>query len=202
MANKRISCAVYNTIISRRTMRSFKSKNIPLNKLKRLVNVARLAPSAANLQPLEFTVINDKRLCGKIFPHLRWAAYIHPQGVPPPGKKPTAYIIVLLDSRRAKSEFFAYDVGAAIENILIAACSEAIGGCWMKSIDKKAISRIVKLPAYIKIDSVVALGYPNEFPRIEKLRSSVKYWKDKRDTLHVPKRSLESIFHLNKYGKS
>ncbi|MCI0501584.1 MAG: nitroreductase family protein, partial [Epsilonproteobacteria bacterium] len=48
---------VYNIILNRRSIRRFKQKPILLDVLKKLVNAARLAPSAANLQPLEFYIV-------------------------------------------------------------------------------------------------------------------------------------------------
>lgn len=200
---------IYKIIISRRTIRAFKPKPIPLYKLKELVNAARLAPSAANLQPLEFIVVDDRKICNKIFPYLRWAAYIHPQGIPLPAKRPFAYIAVLVNPtlalkggvnlNRTREEFFAYDMGAAVENILLAAWDEDIGSCWIHSLDRKPLQKILKIPSFLRLDSLVALGYCAEAPKIEQLKDSVKYWKDKRGVLHVPKRSLKEIIHHNKY---
>ena len=53
---------VYYAIISRRSIRRFNQKQIPIELLKKFVNAARLAPSAANLQPLEYFIINQKEL--------------------------------------------------------------------------------------------------------------------------------------------
>lgn len=61
---------IYETIISRRTIRKFKQETIDPEILKKLVNAGRLAPSAANLQPLEYLVVDDKDLKEKIFPNL------------------------------------------------------------------------------------------------------------------------------------
>jgi nitroreductase len=192
---------IYKIITQRRTIRRFKPKKIPLNILKKLVNCARLAPSAGNLQALEYIIVNDKKLCSEIFPYLRWAGYIHPQGIPHPEKRPTAYIVVLVNMEKANKEYFAYDVGAAVENILIFAYSLGIGSCWMKSIDKDKIAHILKVPYHIMVDSVISLGFKDESPIIEKFKNSPQYWKDERGTLHVPKRALKDILHYNYYRK-
>ena len=52
---------VYEAILSRRSIRRFQQKPISIEILKKFVNAARLAPSAANLQPLEFFVVTDKK---------------------------------------------------------------------------------------------------------------------------------------------
>jgi len=187
--------AVYKAIISRRTIRRFKQNYIPKSMLKRLINAARLAPSAANLQPLEFIIITDKDMCVKIFPHLRWAGYIAPYGNPPLNKRPVVYIAVLVNKIKAQPKYAAYDVGAAVQNILLAAWEQGIGCCWMQAINRKRIKKILEIPEDYRLDSVISLGYEDEFPRIEKLKDSVKYWKDKNDILHVPKRSIDQIVH-------
>ncbi|MCM8799803.1 MAG: nitroreductase family protein, partial [Candidatus Omnitrophica bacterium] len=130
---------------------------------------------------------------------LRWAAYIHPEGIPPSDKRPSNYIVVLVNMHRAKKEFFAYDVGASVENILLVSWSYGIGGCWIESIDRKSLKEILKVPSHIRIDSVIALGYRDETPKIERFKNSVRYWKDKKGVLHVPKRELKDILHFDYY---
>lgn len=201
MVDNRLSQALYKTITSRRTIRRFKPKVIPWDSLKKLVNAAGLAPSAANLQPLEFLVVDDKKICAKVFPCLRWAAYIHPFGIPPQGRRPAAYIIVLVNLKWAREKFAAYDIGAAVENILLTAWAQDIGACWMQSIDRIAIRRILHTPAHLQIDSVVSLGFRDESPKVERLKGSVKYWKDTRGILRVPKRELKEILHHNIYRR-
>ena len=56
---------------------------------------------------------------------------------------------------------------------------------------------MLKIPENYKVDSVLALGYPDEKPRTEKMKDSVKYWKDNKGQLHVPKRRLDDVLHFN-----
>ena len=78
---------VYRTIVARRTIRRFKQLSIARPKLVRLIDAARLSPSAANLQALEFIVITDKGIGARVFPNLRWAGYIAPYGSPGPRER-------------------------------------------------------------------------------------------------------------------
>ena len=59
--------SVYEAILSRRTIRRFKQKPVDVKLLKKFVNAARVAPSAANLQPLEYFIISEKKLCARVF---------------------------------------------------------------------------------------------------------------------------------------
>ena len=189
---------LYDLITSRRTIRQFKRKSIPKDVLRKLVNAARLAPSAANLQPLEFIVVDDEEMREKIFSCLHWAAYIAPEGNPKPGKEPVAYIVVLINTK-IRDRGFERDAGAAIENILLTAWAEGIGSCWVISIDRSKVHQVLNIPDHYNIDSVIAMGYPAEKPLLEETEDTIKYWKDEEGRLHVPKRKLEDMIHFNKY---
>ena len=55
------------------------------------------------------------------------------------------------------------------------------------------------IPKKYRIDSVIALGFPDESPVLEEVTDSIKYWKDEQGVLHVPKRKLSDIVHYNKF---
>jgi nitroreductase len=189
----------YELIVSRRTVRQFKPVPIARSLLEQLVNAARLAPSAGNLQPLEFVVADDDEICGQIFACLRWAGYISPEGNPKPGQEPRAYIIPVINLK-VREKGYEYDVGAAMENMILAAWENGLGSCWLISVDREKIASIVSLPEGFKIDCVLALGHPAETPVAERYQESHKYWKDAKGILHVPKRDLERIIHFNRFG--
>jgi nitroreductase len=81
----------------------------------------------------------------------------------------------------------------------LAAWGQGIGSCWLLSVERDKIRKRLGIPMTYKIDSVLALGYPNEEPIAEVMEDSVKYWKDSTGRLHVPKRRLEEIIHFNKF---
>ncbi len=183
-------------ILSRRSIRQFKPEPVSREILERLVNAARLAPSAANLQPLEFIIVADAELRKQLFPCLKWAAYIAPEGNPKRGHEPVAYIVILVNLQVRDKEY-EWDVGAAVENMILSAWEEGIGSCWLLSVERVKVQEMLRIPMSYKIDSVLALGYPDEKPVVEDMKGPLKYWKDKQECLHVPKRKLEDITHLN-----
>jgi len=188
----------YDVIAGRRTIRSFKPEPVAGELLERLVNVGRLAPSAANLQPLEFVVVDEAGLKAEVFPCLKWAAYIVPAGDPKPGEEPAAYIVTLANTK-VREKMFEYDVGAAMENMILAALAEGVGSCWMLSIDRDKLRAVLGVPEDYRVDSVLALGYPAEEPAAEVMGESCRYWKDADGRLHVPKRALASVIHFNRF---
>ncbi len=189
---------IYRTIVARRTIRKFKPEPVPRELSERLADAGRLAPSAANLQPLEFVVVDAAGPRAEIFPCLKWAAYIAPAGDPKPGEEPTAYIVTLANTK-VREKMFEYDLGAAMENMILAALEEGVGSCWMLSIDRDKLRAILGIPEHYRVDSVLALGYPAEEPAAEVMGDSVRYWKDETGRLHVPKRTLASVAHFNKF---
>ena len=118
--------SIYNTIISRRTIRKFKQIDIPIDTLKKLVNAGRLAPSAGNLQPIEYLIVINNHIKAKIFNTLSWASYLRPEYNPKKEEEPAAYIIVIINNKIANDAYYKYDVGASVENIIISALEENI----------------------------------------------------------------------------
>ena len=188
----------YDVIAGRRTIRRFKPEPVARELLERLANAGRLAPSAANMQPLEFIVVDEAKLKADVFPCLKWAAYIAPAGNPQPGEEPAAYIVTLANTD-VREKMFEYDIGAAMENMILAALAEGVGSCWLLSIDRDRLRALLGIPEQYRVDSVLALGYPAEEPAAEVMGESCRYWKDGEGRLHVPKRALSTILHLNRF---
>lgn len=185
-------------ILSRRTIRQFDRRPVSRQTLEKIVNAARLAPSAANLQPLEFVVVDEDATRRSVFSHLKWAAYIAPAGNPRPGCEPAAYVVVLVNSD-VRDKMFEYDVGAAQMSMILSAWEEGVASCWILSVDKAEVAELLGLPGQYRVDSVLALGYPAEKSITEVYDSSPKYWKDESGVFHVPKRRLETIVHYNRF---
>ncbi len=185
-------------ILTRRTIRQFNRRPVGRKTLEKVVNAARLAPSAANLQPLEFVVVDEEMTCRSVFNHLKWAAYIAPAGNPKPGSEPVAYIVVLVNSG-VRDKMFEYDVGAAQMSMILSAWEEGVASCWILTVDKAEVAKLLGVPGQYRVDSVLALGYPAEKSVAEVYEDSPKYWKDEGGIFHVPKRCLEKVIHYNRF---
>ncbi len=181
---------VSEALLNRRTIRKFEQKPIAKKKLKHLINYARLAPFAANVQALRYKIINDKSMCEKIFPYLKWAGYLE-KGAPEKEFRPTAYIAVLGDT--TVKENFETDAGAAITAILLGAYDFGLGACWIGSVKKKETSKLLKLSDKHELLYIIALGYPAEASKECRFRQNQKYFYDKDGILNVPKLSLEDV---------
>jgi len=183
---------LYKLIASRRSIRFFKQKEVSLTVIKKAVNCARLAPSAANLQFLEYIVVKRKDIRDKVFGCLCFAAYIVPKRNPPPGKQPNFYIILLINKERSKA-LNLRDIGASAQNIMLSLLSFGVGSCWLQNIDKGNLNKVLNIGQRYEIDSVIAAGFPGENPKLETDSKNIKYWLDKKNRLHVPKRPLSEV---------
>jgi len=189
---------IRDLIAARRSIRQFQAKPVTRETLNNIIDAGRLAPSAANLQPLEFIAVDDPEVRADVFSCLKWAAYIQPQGDPKPGQEPAAYVVVLVNTK-IREKMYEYDVGAAVENMALAAAGEEIASCWLISIDRPKIQTLFGIPESVRVDSVLALGYPAENSVVEEYRDSPRYWKDAEGVFHVPKRPLDAVARFNKY---
>jgi len=190
---------VNEAIKGRRSIRKFKDEPVSYSELEDLIEAARVAPSAANRQPLEYLIVDDPELEKEIFRYTEWAGYV--EWDPSFEERPRAYILVLIDEDN-ESEWYKYDAGLAIENICLAAVAKGLGTCILGAIDREAIAEILKIPDGKTVDLAVAIGVPDQKAEIDDSRDEdIKYWVDKDDKFHVPKRDLEEFLYRNEFEK-
>lgn len=179
-------------ILKRRTIRKFKQTPIPQQQLLSYIDAARLAPSAANIQPLKYVAVNGKEMTDKLFPLLKWAGYLNGTYTPKKDEKPVAYIVICADTSLRKSGYWE-DAGAAAENIILSALCDDVGSCWLGSVDRTSVKKLLELDENIEIISVIALGHPAESPKDVSVKDNdIKYFLED-STLCVPKRSAKDV---------
>ncbi|MEK6777042.1 MAG: nitroreductase family protein [bacterium] len=181
-------------VIKNRSYRRFYgNEKVSLRTLKELVDLARYSAAAANLQPLKYILSSDKKKNDLIFPHLAWAGYLKDWSGPKPVERPSAYIVVMGDTKIARD--FVCDHGIAVQSILLGAVEKGLGGCIIGSIQRKGLKESLRIPDQYKILLVIALGKPKETVVIETVGpdGDIKYWRDEKGIHHVPKRSLKEI---------
>ncbi len=178
---------------SRTVRRFYQDAPVDMETLRGLVDLARLAPSGSNLQPLKYYLSNQPEKNAIIFQNLAWAGYLKDWPGPQEGERPSAYIIVLGDSTINKT--FGCDHGIAAQTIMLGANEQGLGGCIIGSINRAELAAALHIPPQFEILLVLALGKPKETVHIEPIGpdGSVKYWRDEQQVHHVPKRTLEDI---------
>ncbi len=161
--------------------------------LRELVDLARMSPSAANLQPLKYILSCEPTQNASIFNHLAWAGYLKDWPGPAEGQRPSAYIIILGDTGISKT--FGCDHGIAAQSILLGAAERGLGGCMIGSIDRDALRKKLDIDDHLQILLVIALGRPAERVVLEDMttQTGIEYYRDQQGIHHVPKRPLDQI---------
>lgn len=176
-----------------RSYRRFDANNpIPEKVLIELVELARKCPSGKNNQVLKYVVTAEKSTCDKIFPLLQWAGLLKEWSGPTEMERPTAYIIVVKDGNIGLNHYC--DDGLAIQTMLLGAVEKGFGGCILGAFNKDKLSKVLQLSNQLEPLYVIALGKPAETVVLtDVVDNDTKYYRDKEDVHHVPKRSLHEI---------
>lgn len=187
---------IKDLVLKNRSYRRFQEKiRIPKKELLELVDLARLAPSAKNLQHFKYHIAYTRELCQEIFPCTAWAGYLKDWDGPAEGERPVAYITVLLDTDISDNRWG--DHGIPAQSILLGAVEKGYGGCIVAALKKEKLKQVLKLDNHLEIIHTIALGKPNEKIIIDEMENNDhRYWRDQEDVHHVPKRSLQEIVIL------
>ncbi len=178
-----------------RSIRSFdNTKRIDAALLNNFIEDVRFTASSMNLQPLKYHIVSSFEDCDAVLPMTRWAARLKDYDGPKGKDAPAAYITVCLDTDISDNmQLFLRDVGIVAWTICMLACEKGIGACMIGSFDKEGYSDYFSLPANIKPNLVIALGYPTEQPVLEDVTDQVYYYRDEKNIHHVPKRKAEDM---------
>jgi nitroreductase len=173
----------------RRSIRRYVA-NRPVDRvtITTLLEAAMAAPSACNLQPWEFIVIDEPEDVARLKECLGAHNGRHYNA-------PTAIVVCSNTSYIPWEGDGAMDCSAAIENLLLAATALGLGTVWIGDIDAGAIARLLDIPAHVALISVVLLGYPAEekLPRTQYTEEAV-YWGRYDPEREHPPRSIDLRF--------
>ena len=178
-------------VLKNRSTRAFDpERRISREELEQLVDLARLTPSAVNLQPLKYLLSWQEETNALILAHTAWAGLLKDISLPPEGKGPAGYIVICIDTQIAKNA--ATDVGIAAQTILLGAAEKGLSGCMIGAIDPK-LHELLGLKEQYRISLIVALGRGAEDIRLVETRGNDTAYYREGDAHYVPKRPLEEI---------
>ncbi|MGQ9680351.1 MAG: nitroreductase family protein [Candidatus Bathyarchaeia archaeon] len=146
-------------IRNRRSVRAFIDKELPEEASKILIEAACLAPSAGNLQPWGFVIIKEEEGKRRLVEAAYGQSFISEAKI---------VIVVCADPNRSASKYGTrgsnlyclQDTAAAVQNMLLTATENGLGGCWVGAFDEKKVSDALKLPKEIRPVAIVPIGYP------------------------------------------
>lgn len=134
----------------RRSVRVYEGKAVPRELIEEIIDAARLAPSANNIQPWEFVVVTERAVREKIAGLTDYGKFIAQAG---------ACVAVFCKDVKHYIE----DGSAATQNILVAAHALGLGTCWVAGYKKdyaEPVRDLLGAPGGHSLVSLIALGYP------------------------------------------
>jgi nitroreductase len=178
---------------SRSYRRFYEEKDITMEELEQLVELARRSPSGANRQPIKYMLSVSREKNQEIFETLTWAGYLKDWNGPIEGERPSAYIIMLRDNEISKG--MSHDEGICAQSIFLGANEMGLGGCFIGVVNRIKLAEVLNPKENYEIALVIALGYPKEEVVLEDMDENrdFKYYRDENEVHHVPKRKLEEL---------
>ncbi|MBQ7178209.1 MAG: nitroreductase family protein [Victivallales bacterium] len=186
---------IFEAIRNRRTIRFFKQEPVSDEDLRGIVDAARLASCAANMQRLRFVVARTPGLVNDILAQTKWAGRVQPRRTPQAGETGPAAFIAITIPDTAKDVHIYADAGAAIQSMELEAWGRGLGCCWIGSVNIPEVEKLLEIGNGQKLLYVVAIGYPAEEPVSEDISSpeGIAYYLDENNKLHVPKLAVDAV---------
>lgn len=151
---------VFEAIKKRRSVRKYQDRDVEEEKLKRVLEAARLAPSARNRQEWRFIVVRSKDMKEKL---VKEASPHQPFML----QAPVIIVAYVLDKNyimRCGVPAHYIDVAIALTHIHLQAVEEGLGTCWIGSFYQDKVKEVLNLPEEAEVIQLMTLGYPDEDP--------------------------------------
>lgn len=163
----------YDVIKNRLSIRQYKSDAVEDEKLARVLQAARIAPSAKNLQPWHFIVIRDEEVKLRLKPAYDREWFY------------SAPIIICACSdiangwvRKDGRAYRDVDLAITFDHLVLAATAEGLGTCWIGAFDADVVRDALGIPAEFEPLLMTPLGYPAAIPqpRDRKALADIVHW--------------------------
>jgi len=160
---------VLKAIKSRRSVRAFTDEPVTEKEIEKLIEAARWAPSAGNMQSWEFIIVRDPKIKQGLCKAALDQEFI---------KKAPVVIVVCANPMRSAQRYGSrginlyclQDTAAATQNILLAAYAMGLATCWVGAFDEQKAKETLGVPEGVRPVAIVPVGHSAEQPRIRSRR--------------------------------
>lgn len=145
---------------NRYSCRSYQSKPIEPEKLQTLIEAARLAPSARNMQDWRFVIVTDAPTRQDLQEAAAGQEFV--------GQAPVIIVACSCTNKRmnlCSQPYSSINVSIALEHIALAATSLGLATCWIGSFKPQSVRSILNIPTHIEIVELMTVGYPADSPK-------------------------------------
>ena len=160
----------FELIEKRRSVRMFMSDPVSDENIEKILEAARIAPSAGNVQPYEFRVVRDEKILQELVQAALGQGFI--------ARAPVS-IVFLEDAKRTEikygnrgSQLYVHqDTAIAVAHAHLAAADLGLGSVWVGAFDGYAVARILDVRPGLMPVAILPIGYPAESPPANSRRS-------------------------------
>ena len=156
---------IYEVIATRKSVRAFKDRDIAEETIIRLLEAARLAPSASNRQEWRFIVVRDPSMRKHLSDAARSQQFV--------GAAPVILVCCAETDEHVMAcgqLCYPIDVAIAIDHITLCAVAEGLGTCWIGAFDEDQVKELLGIPPQIRVVGLLPVGYAQDPSRVEKKR--------------------------------
>ena len=166
---------VLSAIKNRRSIRKYQPRPIEKEKLEKVLEAARLAPSAMNTQPWRFIVVQDENLKEEIKAAAGGREFFT--------EAPVILVACGLDTSimTCGHRMDSVNLSIAMSFVVLEAYEQGLGTCWIGSHNESKIKKILQIPEEYSVVTITPLGYPAEDPAPK------------------PRKTLEEVISYNKF---
>jgi nitroreductase len=150
---------VFTSIKERRSIRRYSATPIADDTISQLLEAARLAPSAKNLQNWKFILITDQTIKNRLVPACHNQRFIVQAPLVIAGVADPAY------------KWYQVDIGIVFEHIALEAVELGLGTCWIGAFQEPEVSGILQVPQHLETVILMTVGYADEHPHTRSRKS-------------------------------
>lgn len=148
---------IYECIKKRSSIRNYQSKKVEEDKLERILEAGRLAPSSKNNQNWKFIVTRKESLKEELVEACRGQKFIG---------QADCVITICVDETGVYQHHgdymtsFAIDGAIALQQMMLAATEEGLGTCWIGAFIEGKVKKVLNVPEPYRVIGLSPLGYP------------------------------------------
>ena len=142
-------------VAARKSVRAYSDKPVEEEKITKILEAARLAPSWANKQCTKYIVVRDKAKIGELAGTFTgWL------------KQAPVVIVACADPKDSgfynDMHYYLVDVGISMQQLVLAATDLELGTCWVGGFNENKIKKALAVPENVKVVAITPLGYPSD----------------------------------------
>jgi nitroreductase len=145
---------VFDAITKRKSIRKYHKTQIEDEKLNKILESARIAPSAANRQEWKFIVVKNQKIRDKLVGAANGQTFI--------GQAPITIVACSTESEKVMpcgQYAYTVDLSIAVSFMVLEATELGLGTCWLGAYDEIAVKNILEIPEDIRVVAMLTMGY-------------------------------------------